>query len=172
MITRHHQKDGTASVAVYSPCESYRYSLRRTWDTAAPSVMFLMLNPSTATEEKNDPTIERCERRARAMQAGSFLITNLFAFRATDPADLRRAQAPVGPENDQVLVDTMHTVDMIIGAWGAHGDHMDRATQVRALLASCDTPLFHLGLTKHGHPRHPLYLPYTQQAEAWNLNEG
>ena len=104
MITRHHDHQGTASTALYSDCETYRYSLTRQWDGDAARIMFVMLNPSTATELRNDPTIERCERRARALQAGSFEITNLFAFRATDPRDLRRAAAPVGPDNDTVLM--------------------------------------------------------------------
>lgn len=167
MITRHHTSGDTVSTALYSACERYRYGLTRSWDTAGPRVMFVMLNPSTATEERNDPTIERCERRARALGAGSFEIANLFAFRATDPRDLRRAADPNGPDNDAVLHQSTRRADRIIAAWGVHGTHRNRAQEVLSLLAAGKTPLFHLGLTKHGHPRHPLYLPYSQQPVAW-----
>lgn len=171
MITRHHDTAETASTALYSDCERYRYCLTRTWDPARPLINFVMLNPSTATEERNDPTIERCERRARALDAGGFAITNLFAFRATDPRDLRRAANPNGPDNDTVLIDTAAGAAQIIAAWGVHGAHLNRAAEVTPLLAQSPTPLYHLGLTKHGHPRHPLYLPYTQQPVRWKVTQ-
>ena len=79
MITRTHIKDDAPSVAVYSDCEKYRYSLTRTWDQSQEHVLFVMLNPSTATEVQNDPTVERCERRARTLGFGSFYVTNIFA---------------------------------------------------------------------------------------------
>ena len=96
MIIRGFQKGDAASRAWYSPCGVYRYRLERVW---APGALLacIMLNPSTATEERNDPTIERCERRARALGFGGLSVVNLFAFRATYPADLRRAADPVGP---------------------------------------------------------------------------
>ena len=80
MITRTHTKGDAPSTAVYSDCERYRYSLVRTWDTAGRKALFVMLNPSTATEVQNDPTVERCERRARALGFGSFCVTNIFAL--------------------------------------------------------------------------------------------
>lgn len=171
MITRHHSNDDTASIALYSDCEAYRYSLTRSWDPTGPKIMFVMLNPSTATEERNDPTIERCERRARALNAGSFEITNLFAFRATDPRDLRRAAEPNGPDNDTTLSEAAGRATRIIAAWGVHGTHQNRAAEVTTLLAQSRTPLYHLGLTKHGHPRHPLYLPYSQQPLLWEVKQ-
>jgi hypothetical protein len=79
MITRTHLKDDAASVAIYSDCENYRYALTRIWDEAAGKVAFVMLNPSTATEVQNDPTVERCERRARALGFGAFRVCNIFA---------------------------------------------------------------------------------------------
>ena len=97
LITRSHTKGDAPSTAVYSPCEQYRYSLTRVWDNAAPRVMFVMLNPSTATEVQNDPTVERCERRARVLGFGGFRVTNIFAWRATDPRDMRAAQRRTGP---------------------------------------------------------------------------
>ncbi len=167
MITRHHTKADAPSVAVFSDCEAYRYSLTRTWDDSAPRVLFVMLNPSTADEVQNDPTVERCERRARTLGYGAFRVTNIFAFRATDPKDMRAALDPVGPENDAVLAESAQWTTDIIAAWGVHGAHHDRGPAVGRMLALTKAPLFHLGLSKAGHPRHPLYLPYTQQPVRW-----
>ncbi len=162
MIRRHHSANGTESEAFYSPCMAYRYGLARRWSDAPP-VLFVMLNPSTATEAANDPTIHRCETRARAMGAGGVRIANLFGFRATRPADLRRAADPIGPENDALLLDWHAEASMTVAAWGVHGAHLDRA----ATLARQMGPLWHLGLTQAGHPRHPLYVPYARTPEPW-----
>jgi hypothetical protein len=167
MITRSFTKGDAPSVAVYSDCERYRYSLTRVWDAAGEKVMFVMLNPSTATERQNDPTVERCERRARHLGYGAFRVTNIFAWRATDPRDMRAAQDPVGTENDAAITEGADWADQIIAAWGTNGAHLDRGPAVARMLAQADTPLFHLGLSKDGHPKHPLYLPYSQQPEAW-----
>lgn len=167
MIVRRHQSATLASRAVYSPCEAYRYSLDRVWDSDGGRVMFVMLNPSTADELRNDPTVERCERRARTLGFGAFRVTNIFAFRATDPRDMRRAADPVGPANDATLREGADWADHIIAAWGVHGAHLDRGSQVAAMLQRGTTPLFHLGLTRAGHPRHPLYLPYAQAPIDW-----
>lgn len=167
MITRTFTKSDTASVAVYSDCELYRYSLTRVWEPANPRLMFVMLNPSTANEVQNDPTVERCERRARHLGFGAFRVTNIFAWRATDPREMKKATDPVGSMNDQILGEGANWADEIIAAWGVHGAHMARGTVVKEHLKACPTPLFHLGLSKQGHPRHPLYLPYAQQPEPW-----
>ncbi|MCP3970131.1 MAG: DUF1643 domain-containing protein [Rhodobacteraceae bacterium] len=168
MITRHHQKDDARSTAVYSDCERYRYLLTRTWDTAGQKALFIMLNPSTATELQNDPTVERCERRARALGFGAFRVTNIFAWRNTDPRAMRAATDPVGPENDAAILDSCPWADRIICAWGTHGAHLDRGPAVETLLRrNTDQPLHHLGLTKAGHPRHPLYIGYAVQPVPW-----
>ena len=85
MITKTHQKGDAFSTAIYSDCRSYRYSLTRVWEAEGRKVNFVMLNPSTATEVQNDPTVERCEQRARALGFGAFCVTNIFAWRDTDP---------------------------------------------------------------------------------------
>ena len=167
LITRSHTKGDAPSTAVYSACEGYRYSLTRVWDAGAPRVMFVMLNPSTATEVQNDPTVERCERRARVLGFGGFRVTNIFAFRATDPRDMRAAADPVGPDNDTTLAEGAVWADRIIAAWGVHGAHLGRGPAVAETLVQTGRPLFHLGLSKAGHPKHPLYLPYSQQPVAW-----
>lgn len=167
MITRHHQKGDAASTAVYSDCERYRYLLTREWAPDRGRVLFVMLNPSTATEVQNDPTVERCERRARALGFGAFRVCNIFAWRDTDPANMRRATDPVGPENDAAIAGSCPWADRIICAWGAHGAHLGRGPAVELLIRATGQPLYHLGLTKAGHPRHPLYIAYAQQPEPW-----
>lgn len=167
MITRRFQKNDAASVAVYSDCERYRYLLTREWDLHGQRVLFIMLNPSTATEVQNDPTVERCERRARTLGYGAFRVINIFAWRDTDPRAMRRADDPVGPENDAVILNSVSWADSVICAWGTHGAHLNRGPQVATLLRSTNVPLLHLGLTKDGHPKHPLYIAYTQRPDLW-----
>jgi hypothetical protein len=164
-ITRSHQKNDAASVAIYSDCEKYRYALTRVWDEAAPRVTFIMLNPSTATEVQNDPTVERCERRARTLGFGGFRVTNIFAWRDTDPKKMRAAKDPVGPLNDATIREASLWADTVICAWGTHGAYMERGAKVLAQLEG--TPLFHLGLSKAGHPKHPLYIAYSEQPRPW-----
>jgi len=167
MITRTHLKDDAASVAVYSDCERYRYELTREWEASGRKVLFIMLNPSTATEVQNDPTVERCERRARALGFGAFRVTNIFAWRDTDPKAMRAAADPIGPENDATILAGCDWADQIICAWGTHGAHLDRGGQLEKTLRSSGKPLFHLGLSRHGHPKHPLYISYSEQPRLW-----
>jgi hypothetical protein len=166
MISRSHTKGDAASEAVYSDCERYRYLLTRTW-ASGPKALFVMLNPSTATEIQNDPTVERCERRARALGFGAFRVTNIFAYRATDPKVMRAAADPVGPNNDAALLESVPWADLILCAWGNHGLHLDRGSAVVDLLRKTAVPLFHLGLTEQNQPRHPLYVGYDRQPEPW-----
>lgn len=166
MIHRSFTKGDAVSDAVYSDCERYRYLLTRVWG-AGPKALFVMLNPSTATEVQNDPTVERCERRARALGYGAFRVTNIFAFRATDPKVMRAAEDPVGPDNDAAILDSVGWADTVVCAWGNHGLHLDRGDQVARLLRGNGAPLFHLGLTGQGQPRHPLYVGYDQQPQPW-----
>lgn len=169
MITRTHTKDDAPSTAVYSDCERYRYSLTRIWDDTGCKVHFVMLNPSTATEVQNDPTVERCERRARALGHGGFRVTNIFAWRDTDPHKMRAAADPVGPANDAAILDGLAWADQTICAWGTHGAHLGRGPIIEALLRARSDNLFHLGLSKAGHPKHPLYIAYTQQPVVWGV---
>jgi hypothetical protein len=168
MITRHHRKGDAQSTAVYSDCEHYRYLLTRTWQSSGPKALFVMLNPSTATEIQNDPTVERCERRARALGFGAFRVTNIFAWRATDPREMRAAADPVGPANDAAIFDSAPWADRIICAWGTHGAHLNRGRHVEHMLRATGLPLFHLGLTQGGHPKHPLYISYDTQPGIWS----
>src|ERR1044072_1939098 len=141
--------------AKFSACGRYRYNLRREWDESLPTVLFVMLNPSTADEAKDDPTIRRCMTFARDWGYGRIIVANLFAFRATDPAQLKQVDDPVGPDNFLWLKKATIESHLTIAAWGVHGAFRNRNKDV---LPMPDNP-HHLGLTKDGHPKHPLYLP-------------
>lgn len=167
MIKRHFEKGGTSSMAEYSDCERFRYRLTRVWQEAGRHLNFVMLNPSTATELQNDPTVERCERRARTSGFSGFTVTNIFSFRATDPKIMRCASDPIGAQNDKAISDAAHHADQVICAWGTHGAHENRGEAVKTLLQEAKIPLYHLGLTKAGHPRHPLYIGYSVKPEIW-----
>ncbi len=169
MITRQHQKGDANSVAVYSDCQKFRYRLTRQWHVAGRKALFILLNPSTATEVQNDPTVERCERRARALGFGAFAVANIFAYRATDPQRMRAQPDPVGPHNDQAICDALTWADQIICGWGSHGVFLGRGAQVGTLLRATGKPLFHLGLTQAGQPKHPLYIGYAVQPQLWLL---
>ena len=169
MITKTHQKGDAFSTAIYSDCLAYRYSLTRAWEAEGRKVNFVMLNPSTATEVQNDPTVERCEQRARTLGFGAFCVTNIFAWRNTDPKKMRAAADPVGRDNDAAIRDACAWADQVIAAWGTHGAHLERGAEVAKLLALVNAPIFHLGLTKAGHPKHPLYLSYAQQPQLWDI---
>lgn len=166
MITRNFTRGDAVSEAVYSDCERYRYLLTRVW-APGPKALFIMLNPSTATEVQNDPTVERCERRARSLGFGAFRVTNIFAYRATDPKVMRAQDDPVGPDNDAAILDSLGWADTVVCAWGNHGLHRNRGAEVEALLRRTNTALTHLGLTGHGQPRHPLYVGYDQRPQPW-----
>lgn len=167
MIRRDHVTTEAESSALYSDCEDYRYALTRTWKPDGKRLLYIMLNPSKATEIANDPTIERCERRARALGYSAFRACNIFAWRETDPAALRRADQPIGPENDSVLLESAAWATDILCAWGVHGEHLGRGATVATLLAEAGRPLLCLGTTRAGHPRHPLYVGYGTRPETW-----
>jgi hypothetical protein len=101
---------------------------------------------------------------------GVMEVVNLFAYRATDPRELVRAENPVGPDNDKMITDAANQASMIIAAWGTRGGFQARDMVVRAMLNQFGLPLMHvIGLTKAGHPRHPLYMPKVATPIAWTL---
>ena len=145
------------SGAEFSDDRVYRYVLWRKWNKEKPKVVFIGLNPSTADEEINDPTITRCENFALKWKFGGLFMLNIFAFRATDPRRMKAALDPVGPGNDDWIIKVVEKAGPIVLAWGNNGDYMNRGKAVIELLHEFD--LYYLGdLTKGGHPRHPLYL--------------
>ena len=168
MIRREYTKGDAPSWATYSDDLAYRYELTRIWDADRTRAHFCMLNPSTATELANDPTVERCERRARALGHGAFRVTNVFAYRATDPRDMRAHPEPVGrPENDDAIRTAADWADVTVCAWGTHGAHLSRGPEVEAMLRAAGHALLTLGLSKAGHPKHPLYIGYATAPQPW-----
>lgn len=157
--------------AVFSDCRKYRYRLSQIWDESKPPLHWLMLNPSTADEVKNDPTVERCERRARMWGYGGSVVFNIFAYRATDPKDMRAQADPVGPENDQWIAELAResqTIDIVAG-WGEHGAHMDRGAAVLEIFRSMQGRISALKVNASGHPAHPLYIAYKATPEPLKL---
>jgi hypothetical protein len=126
--------------------------------------MFVGLNPSTADEVDNDPTVTRCINYAQNWGYGGLIMSNLFAWRDTDPRAMKAAQEPIGPENDTWLARLAAEAGLVVAAWGVDGRHRGRGDQVARLLAG---QLHYLKLTKDGHPSHPLYLKKTLKPEPW-----
>lgn len=153
-----------ASGASFSRCRHYRYSLWRRWAKDRPLVMMIGLNPSTADARQDDPTIRRCIGFARDWGYGGLIVTNLFAFRATYPADLKSASNPIGPRNDAWIRRMAREVETIVAAWGNDGAWLHRSASVRQLLAG---RLHCLRLNACGEPAHPLYLPAGLRPFAW-----
>lgn len=146
------------STAAFSPCRAYRYSLWRRWGSAEGDyAMFVCLNPSEANETEDDPTVRRCVAFAKAWGYSGLCMTNLFAYKATEPEKMLAAEDPIGPENDATLQNLAANAGVVVAAWGTAGAHLGRDAQVRRLLPQ----LNYLRLTKEGHPGHPLYLPAT-----------
>jgi hypothetical protein len=143
------------SWACFSRCGLYRYALGRRWDSGAGIVMFVALNPSTADETRDDPTVRRCVRFARDWGFGGLVIRNLFAYRSTDPVALGTVPDPVGPENDSWLAYFRRSARLTVVAWGTRGGLFGRDAAVLSMLGNVCS----LGRTKSGAPRHPLYLP-------------
>lgn len=146
--------------AWFSPDRTYRYLLTRRWDVLKPVMAFVMLNPSTADAFQPDPTITRCAGFARREGCGGIEIANLFALRATDPRELAGHADPAGPDNDRMLADLGALSGVVVAAWGAHPAAISRGAAVaRALTAAQPVVQVRcLGVTKDGHPRHPLYV--------------
>lgn len=155
---------------IWSDCRRYRYFLRRAVSGVASRhgvCNFIMLNPSTADEFRNDPTVERCERRARQMGYGTLIVTNIFAWRSTDPAALLRLDDPVGPLNNSSIMISARKSDLVICAWGGHGKIRGRGAEVESMLRAGGIRLHYLKMSPSGYPWHPLYVGYREQPKLW-----
>lgn len=163
--------------AILDDTRTYRYRLNRpavyVGKDIGPPILWVALNPSTADETVDDPTIRKCrgfQNHWFYARRGELIIVNLFALRATDPSELRRHADPVGPDNDSHIagaaLDVLGAGGSVIVAWGAHSFARKRAEVVTASLAEVG-PLYCLGTTKDGSPRHPLYVPYAQPLVPW-----
>lgn len=146
--------------AQLSECSKYRYWLSRCWDSTGtlPTVTFIMLNPSTADAEQDDPTIRRCVSFAKAWGCGRLAVVNLFAFRATDPKELLTADDPVGQWNNSGITCWTQASGIVVAAWGVHGKLRGQGRKMERGLRSIGVALRCLGVTKNGYPRHPLYV--------------
>lgn len=166
--------------ATFSPCRTWRYVLDRSWDAMRPGrLLVVMLNPSTADESADDPTIRRLTGFARSWLYGGMRILNLFALCATDPRELYTHPNPVGPENDFHLRENLEGTTLpggltfgrvVLAAWGVHGGLQSRAFKVQHLVDGVKWGC--LGVTKSGAPRHPLYVPKAQEPIAFGGGGG
>lgn len=146
--------DGVTAWALLDQPRTHRYLLARSWAPQLPTMTWVMLNPSTADAFTDDPTIRRCVSFARRAGYGGIKVVNLFALRAAHPADLRIRPDSVGACNDRIL--SAHACGTVIAAWGAGGALNGRGAQVAGRLMSAGVALLCLGVTKDGHPKHPL----------------
>lgn len=153
----------------FSPCRRYRYTLRH--EIAGPldallgvqgrqgCVAFVMLNPSTADEQKLDPTLRRCRGFAQSWGFAAFEVVNVFALRSTNPLALYEHSDPVGPENDEHIVRVAKASELVVCAWGVHGVLNGRGGFVLRMLRDAGVVPHALRMTADGFPSHPLYLP-------------
>ena len=164
-----------ASSACFSDDMKYRYWLIRQWDPDKRMAVFIMLNPSTADAEKDDPTIRRCIGFAREWGYGGIKVLNLFAFRTSDPKHLRKARDPIGKHNLCMIEGATSPGNsengIIIAAWGAIDGHQDHIQEV-IKIAIRGRPIHCIALTKHGCPAHPLYLPANLKPQIFAENGG
>jgi hypothetical protein len=161
------ERPGMFRSALFSDDRIYRYTLTRVWRDDWPRVAFLLLNPSTADEKRDDPTIRRCIAFAKAWGMGGLEILNLFAYRSTDPSRLSKVPDPIGPLNLEYLAAVTASVPLTVCGWGRKAP-FDVDLKVLAMLRRLGRPLFALKLNADNSPTHPLYLrgdlrpiPYT-----------
>lgn len=158
--------------ADFSPCRTWRYALWRVWDweSHANNVMFIGLNPSTADENKDDPTIRRCINFAKSWGYGGIYMLNLYGFRATKPIDMVQFDDPVGPGNDEAFGYFRTRVGLIVAAWGSlpvrWRPRVQWQTRIAHVAGLC-RPLHCLGMNADREPKHPLYIKGTQQPEPY-----
>ncbi len=146
--------------AEFSDCGTYRFKLWRRWGLGK-TLLFLMLNPSTADDIANDPTVTRCVTRTQAMLGfGQTLVGNIFALRSTDPRALYNHADPIGPGNDIKILGMAREADMTICGWGNHGDLHGRGAHVLGMLRHAGIEPYCLRMTGAGQPGHPLYIGY------------
>jgi hypothetical protein len=150
--------------ATFSEDRRYRYLLWRRWQSAGPTVAFVMLNPSTADERVLDPTIRRCVGFAKEWAFGAVEVVNIFAYRSTSPRGLLAVPDPVGSENDTAILGACARASLVVAAWGAidiGGSLTQRRSEVVSkMLQSAGVAAWCLGRSKANHPRHPLMVPY------------
>lgn len=151
----------SAVTAVFSACQQYRYQLREIWDSAQPLVLWLLMNPSVACLDHSDPTLRKTGKFARAWGFGGQLVGNVHAYRATDKARLLDVADPVGPQNDQMILDMVAEAKTVVLAYGQPPKALRARGAEMVNLLRHHPGLCHLRLAQDGTPVHPLYLPST-----------
>lgn len=152
--------------AIISTDEKYRYWLSREWGSDADFALFVMLNPSTADAEIDDPTIRRCISFADSWDASGIVVVNLYAYRATSPKELWTVDDPVGNTNNTWLLEMADRYKTVVCAWGANA-RGDRVRKFCELMRQVNADLWCLGTTKSGAPRHPLYVKGDTELQRW-----
>lgn len=153
--------------AIIDETRKYRYQLWRIWDESKPLAVFIMLNPSMADENEDDPTIRRCMNYARSWGFGGIKVVNLFAYRATNPKELAKVADPVGPENHLNIISAISKcTGIVVAAWGANASRIVQDNKIIDLL-KFRGHIYCLDLTKDGHPKHPLYLKADLKPVKW-----
>jgi len=152
--------------AIISECGKFRYHLTRTWDETLRPLPFIMLNPSTADADKDDPTIRKCIGFAERLGFGGIEVFNLYAYRATSPKELKNHGYQEGPLNDSIMTRRLeelklHERGYVICAWGANARGLSKPQHVRSHLSMAGARLRALRLLPDGTPEHPLMLPYS-----------
>lgn len=148
--------DDIARSAVFSKCGTYRYALRRRWgrQSSRNTLMLIGVNPSVANAEKDDPTMKRCITFAKGWGYDGLVMVNAFGFVSSNPKVMLAAKDPIGPANDRAILFYLEQVKDVAAVWGVNCPE-ERAEQVRRLI---NRPMLCLGLTKDGHPKHPVRL--------------
>lgn len=154
--------------AIISPCGMFRYRLWRIWQPEAPRVLWVMLNPSTADADTDDATIRKCVAFAKRWGCGGIEVVNLYAFRATDPVDLKACGYRLGPNN----MATIHAMlcshgGPIVAAWGAHAQRSIGEWFRSESAMHAGPPVSYLRRNKDGSPGHPLYIPLATELTVW-----
>ena len=167
LIYKEFQENAIGSKAIFSKCYKFRYSITKKFSSGTGRLLFILLNPSTATEKVYDPTLLRCKKRAINSCVYQFRVCNLFAYRATKPKELQKVSDPIGPYNNEILKNSIKWSDKIICSWGSFGSLKERDLEVIQLIKKYKTPSFHLGLTKNNQPKHLLYISYNKILTKW-----
>ncbi|UDW83761.1 DUF1643 domain-containing protein [Pasteurella canis] len=139
--------------AIFSNCRTYRYVLWRIWEPELPKITFIGLNPSTADESEDDPTIRRCINFAKKWGYGGIYMVNLFAYRSTDKSLIYQVPQPIGQDNDKYILQFSQQSEKVIAAWGNTGSYLSRSQQIYQMVPN----LYCLAINKTSEPKHPLY---------------
>ncbi len=156
--------------AIFSEDLLHRYALWRIWAPEKPYFIALMLNPSTADEYKNDPTVLGiCERGSR-MGYGGVIVINAFAWRATSPKDMKKSSDPIGQYNDTMIGEVLkEDKAFLLCAWGADGNFLERDAHLKQIIKNANIKPYALALTEHGQPGHPLYIKKITKPFEWAI---